>query len=327
MRSQNFGLLRRVLIKKRLATKPELAEASGLSVVTVNNLLKDLLSAGEVQTAERTAFTGGRPALQYRYYAERKLILVGYMYEEQGQDRLHVMLVDLLGESLAGAERSFKTEQVDFSFFTRIFQEYVQRYPAIVGVLVGLPGVEIGGRLQVIDYPELRESAFSADLATRLERPVSVINDINAVVAGYGALQGKRIYEETIVGIYWPQSHPPGAGILLHGKIYLGRDGMAGEIGGRFSYSQSSMKRPAHEESVGEVINLLTQMWNPHELVFYDEQLTEKKLADIREKVVSKDFARILPDIKLRRNLHQDYRRGMCILAGDFLRRTEADIG
>ena len=43
LRQQNLSLLRRTLKELHRATKPQLAEVSGLSVVTVNSLLKELI--------------------------------------------------------------------------------------------------------------------------------------------------------------------------------------------------------------------------------------------------------------------------------------------
>lgn len=48
MKQLNKSTLRNILSQKRTATKPELAKYSGLSVVTVNALLSEMLYSGEV---------------------------------------------------------------------------------------------------------------------------------------------------------------------------------------------------------------------------------------------------------------------------------------
>lgn len=48
MKELNKRQLRRILRQCKEATKPELADRTGLSVVTINSLLEDLLKTGEV---------------------------------------------------------------------------------------------------------------------------------------------------------------------------------------------------------------------------------------------------------------------------------------
>ena len=67
MKQLNKSTLRNILSQKRTATKPELAKYSGLSVVTVNALLSEMLYSGEVQESGNAPSGGGRPSMQYRY--------------------------------------------------------------------------------------------------------------------------------------------------------------------------------------------------------------------------------------------------------------------
>ena len=48
MKQENLSVLRNVFLKQHSATKPQLAKLSGLSVVTVNSLIHELLETGEV---------------------------------------------------------------------------------------------------------------------------------------------------------------------------------------------------------------------------------------------------------------------------------------
>ena len=121
LRQQNISLLRRTLKELRLATKPQLAEASGLSVVTVNSLLKELVERDEAQALTEASSTGGRPATQYQFQAERRLALVGYMYEQAGADQLYIMLINLLGEPLTLLQEKFPAARVDMDFLVGIF--------------------------------------------------------------------------------------------------------------------------------------------------------------------------------------------------------------
>ena len=80
MKQENLSVLRNVFLKQHSATKPQLAKLSGLSVVTVNSLIHELLETGEVIQKQMLPSGGGRPALQYQYNGRYKMALTAYMY-------------------------------------------------------------------------------------------------------------------------------------------------------------------------------------------------------------------------------------------------------
>ena len=72
IRRANMQILQQALMDLGQATKPQLAEASGFSVVTVNALLKELVEAGVAETVE-AARSGDKDAVEklYRLYRDR----------------------------------------------------------------------------------------------------------------------------------------------------------------------------------------------------------------------------------------------------------------
>ena len=67
LRRKNLELLRGALKKLRQASKPRLAEETGLSVVTVNALMQTLMEKKEAEPVTEAVSIGGRPAQQYRF--------------------------------------------------------------------------------------------------------------------------------------------------------------------------------------------------------------------------------------------------------------------
>ena len=57
----------------KFATKPQLAEHTGLSVVTINSLMKTLLDQQEVMEEKETLTQGGRPAAIYSLNKNHKM--------------------------------------------------------------------------------------------------------------------------------------------------------------------------------------------------------------------------------------------------------------
>ena len=63
MKQLNISTLRRVLSGEGKATKPQLSRLTGLSVVTVNALITEMLEQGEVQELGMVPSGGGRPSM------------------------------------------------------------------------------------------------------------------------------------------------------------------------------------------------------------------------------------------------------------------------
>lgn len=309
IRRTNLQILQRALMDLGQATKPQLAEATGFSVVTVNALLKELVEAGVAETVEAATpgEAGGRPAQQFAYCRNRKLVLLLYMFEEQGRDKLVLAVENLLGEVIWQKDvfRSAVTEAV----LLANLQDVLKEFPQVSQVLLGLPGVEVAGKMLVIDYPELRDLTLTFDLSKKLGLPVHFCNDINAAVMGYGRTC-PNTDEETIVGLYWPHGYPPGAGILLNGRLYIGRDGIAGEVGCRFSYGESYQEGDFFQMAAAEIIRLV-RYWNPHRLVIYREGLTEGELAGILSDCQQELPGELLPQVELSASFAQDYVTGL----------------
>ena len=66
------------LLKQQQApmTKRQLADASQLSVVTINKLLPELIEKQLLLTTDQPQRTGGRQAAAYQYNAQRTLLLI-----------------------------------------------------------------------------------------------------------------------------------------------------------------------------------------------------------------------------------------------------------
>jgi glucokinase len=99
---------------------------------------------------------------------------------------------------------------------------------APVGVV--LPGAldPVRGFLMIAPNLGWRDLPIRDLLATRLGRPVTIGNDVNAGAYGewrYGAGQGTRDF------VYIACGTGVGGGIIIDGRLLLGRAGLAGEVG------------------------------------------------------------------------------------------------
>lgn len=330
LRNKNLELLRSSLKRVQQATKPQLAEYTGLSVVTVNSLLQELLLNKEAISAEEAASSGGRRAQTYSFNAKHRLALIVYMHEKAGHDTMFISVDDLLGNTLDFSE--LQPKHVNLEYFFEILQPYFTKYPQISVVVVGLPGVDVKGKLAIIDYPELQNTRFCENLSAQLKCPVIFENDINAAVAGYSYSLEEKYQAKTIIGIYFPQNYPPGAGIFLNGNLYKGRDGIAGEIGHRLrslpekNSLLNANKALSHYQSIENTVQsilLFTSTWNPHNIVIYNELVNDKQAETIRKLCVKEIAAEFLPAIAIKSEIFEDFSKGIRYLATAYLDKNK----
>ena len=320
MRNHNLQKIRSAMRSLRQATKPQLAEYTGLSVMTVNTLVKILQEQGEVELMAdflpSVSEEGGRPARQYQYLADRLLALVLCFYEENGETIMESSVENLLGDSVFSEKISCAEVSVDF--LKSIIDVYQRKYSQLALVMMGLPGVEVDGVMAVIDYPALKGIRLREELGKAVGLPIYLVNDINAAVSGYGMSLGHAAKQETVVGIYWPRNYSPGAGILLDGVLYKGRDGLAGEISCAFDRSAYNPQGDVVEQMAEKIVGFI-RFWNPHRIVLYHEEITPAMESAIRCLCAGLIPERFMPELILGRTLREDYRRGIHALAGNFL--------
>ncbi len=320
VRNHNLQKIRSALRSLRQATKPQLAEHTGLSVMTVNTLVKILHEKGEAELLEEFlpsgSEEGGRPARQYRYLADRLMALVMCFYEEAGENRMELGVENLLGDIVFSEKVA--CHEVSPELLLETIRRYQETYPRLALVMMGLPGVEVDGVMAVIDYPALKGLRLREQLESSIGLPVCLVNDINAAVLGYGMALGQAAKDETVVGIYWPRNYLPGAGILLKGELYKGRDGLAGEISCAFDRS-TCVPEEVSAGQVAEKIVSFVRFWNPHRIVLYHEGITSDMKGEFKRLCVASLPERFMPELILGRPLREDYRRGIHALAGKFL--------
>ncbi|MBO6179709.1 MAG: hypothetical protein J6O04_11075 [Selenomonadaceae bacterium] len=310
MRAKNLEITLDALRRLKVTSKPNLAKETGLSVVTINAHLDALIKRGDAELITDTVTIGGRPARQYRFVAEKRLALGAYIWSEGNNFKLTSFVLNLFGEVITGSEAI--TDNVTPEFLQKEFESFIEKYPQITTILLGLDGEEIAGNFETNVYPALKGEALSSLLFSKINRPVTLFRDIHAATHGAGKLFGKVAESETLIGVSWEKSESPRCGILLKGKLYKGRDGFAGALGNDLSISDSI-------ENAAKTLVILTQLWNPHGVIFYNEKLREndkQKIIELASKEVSIKF---LPNLLIRPDIREDYGEGIYSLATSYL--------
>ncbi|MBO5208562.1 MAG: ROK family protein [Lachnospiraceae bacterium] len=315
IKDENLKLLRDVLRKEKEATKSQLAEKTGLSVVTIQSLMKILLEQGEAVEGEIVQPKLGRPAATYRFNECVRLALVIYMYEKDRIDTAVCQVCDLYGNCIEKIEESLP--EVTKESYDVMVKAMITKYPAIQIIALGLPVVAREGVILASDYPKLLEVDLGGYLQERFARQVIIVNDINAAVFGYAASTEENRIGCT-AGIYMPTKYPPGAGICLDGKVQSGRNGLIGEIKmlpPYIDWENFSYEKEAVENFLLEAMRALFCFYNPDRLVVYSEIMDEGLLRKLEENCNNPIEKMLIPAIEIKQGLKDDFAAGMIQLA------------
>ncbi|WP_241158260.1 ROK family protein [Cohnella candidum] len=325
IREVNRNLVRHALKAQGTATKKQLSEATGLSLVTVGTVLQELISSGEVRETEPVSSNGGRPALKYAYNERHALVLILFPVERGGRLFIHRAVADLAGERLEEAE--IPADIVELALFQRLIDESMAAYRQIRAIGIGLPGAEYEGELIVSDYENLKDKAILEHLGSRYRLPVVIENDVNAAAVGFWLARPSHP-DTTGVYLYFPDRFPPGAGIFIDGKLYRGKRGFAGEVANiPLGIPWGDTALAASEERLCEALAKLAisviSVLNPDSVVLCGSFITADHIQTVKALCADRLPKAVLPEIVLSDTFEEDYARGMVVQT---LSKLEPDL-
>lgn len=314
VKEMNLHIVRTKLAELQLATKPQLAGATGLSVVTINSLVKELLKTGELEADQQAPSTGGRPAAVYRFNYQFSLALILLFNEHQWEDEIRVSVVDLKGDTLRQEIHSIPIFHPDH--LEKVIANLISTYPAIKIISIGIPGQVVDGAITVSSHERLKGFRMVETLEHTFNIPVLLENDVNAAVSGYCAKVEKAL-DQTVVAIYFPDKYPPGVGISIEGKIIKGNNGMAGEI--KYLPINIDWNGNWHEKDFSHLLYTILQTLNavlaPHQVVLYQNVLSAAQFHSEWKRYQSQHEMASIPEIILSQSFNQDYLQGIQSIA------------
>ncbi|MCM2676248.1 ROK family protein [Alkalicoccobacillus plakortidis] len=310
----NLNKVRSVLQQLRIATKPQIAEATGLSVVTINSLVKELLASCELYEDNIVPSNGGRPALTYRFNFNYSLALILLFNENHWRDEVVASIINLNGDTLIKEDHHIPV--FDLQYFEQIIAKLVNEYPTVKIIGIGIPGQVVDGEITVSSHETLMGVRMADSIQETFGLPVLIENDVNAAVSGYSALEDKG-ESDCVIGIYFPDKYPPGVGIHLNGTVVKGKNGMAGEIkflpldvnwNGHWDPSEF-MKVTCH------VIQTLNAVLAPDKIVFYQNVVPDELWCASWSTYQTQHEMASVPQVILSRSFSIDFYEGIKALA------------
>ncbi|WP_285115828.1 ROK family transcriptional regulator [Leifsonia sp. fls2-241-R2A-40a] len=233
-RSHNRSLVLQTLYRSGQRSRADLARETGLTRVTVSDLVAELLAEGLViELGQRESARPGKPAVLLDIDRTAHQIIG---VDLSDHDRFHGAVMDLDGEILARAEvmlaDSEDAEAATGEAAAARVDALVERLVAaatapILGVGVGSPGVvDLAGTILTAPNLGWDDLPLQQRLGIRTGLPVVVANDANVAALAehtYGDAQGDMMLIRVGHGI--------GAGLLVAGALVYGSHFAAGEIG------------------------------------------------------------------------------------------------
>ncbi|GIH29518.1 sugar kinase [Acrocarpospora phusangensis] len=213
-------------------SRPELAQATGLSKPTISVALADLERAKLVRAVGLRTGNAGRAALLYEIRPQAGWVLA----VDVGRNYVRVALADLVGDIVARRDEPARADRP---------QDLIAQLAGIVDALLaaaGLTAVDI--TLSVFGTPGIHDKETGAlrlapnlpgwDLPGSVERlaevaaaPYVLENDVDLAAVGEGAYGlGQGVSHFVFVSI----GTGIGMGVVIDGKLYRGSRGAAGEI-------------------------------------------------------------------------------------------------
>jgi predicted NBD/HSP70 family sugar kinase len=230
LRELNDRAALRLLLDGRSLTRSQLSELTGVSKVTVAQMLARLEDRGLVAAVGEQA--GGRGPNATLYSVVPSSAYVAGLYVEHGE--VNTAVADVTGKVIA----EVREDAFGAGDPVELVRSAVDRACARAGVaveslsafVIGSPGVvdpRTGDPWLAINLPEWHEGVLGG-LRGALRKPVLIENDVNlAAIAerADGAAVGRDDFVLLWVGV------GIGLATVLGGKLHKGASGAAGEIG------------------------------------------------------------------------------------------------
>lgn len=325
IKKMNKNLVRNCFKNEIDSTAANLSKKTGLSVVTVNGILKEMVNSKEIFLGKSIPSNGGRPSIVYQYNTMYRCSVIILGFTRKNINYIKVLVTNLLGNCIYSEENKF--ENINDNSFDKILDTLFKKYPTIEVISFGLPGVEVNDVITINDYPNIVGDTFLKHYKDRYKVPVIFINDINAAVNGYYHNKLDDNYDQTIVGLVFNKIHLPGSGIVINGDIHIGKSNFTGE----FAYMPIGIDWlkinyddiEETSEAIGKVIAIMSCIIAPEHFVIYGDFFKSDSVIKIKEKAEKMLQNQFEINLIISNDFEEDYELGMIKASLEILNKNE----
>lgn len=233
-RQHNRDLVLKTIFDHDTISRAEIARLTQLTRPTVSEMVSGLLAEGLIEEIGPGSSSGGKPSIQLSLVPDSRY-LIGV---NLAQNRFIASAVNLRGEIKKTVEAPVRdgdgkrATSLVYRVLDRLLEE---DYKPVVGIGIGAPGLintQAGIVLSAVNL-EWQDLPLARLLEERYDLPVRILNDSQATAIGefvHGtSMHGNHDSDGNLIVVN--VGHGIGAGILIHGRLFQGEGGGAGEIG------------------------------------------------------------------------------------------------
>ncbi|BBH18851.1 xylose repressor [Paenibacillus baekrokdamisoli] len=230
VQEMNRSLVIRLIRKRQVCSRAELAQASGLNQSTITNIINEFLSWGLVVETGMIDGKKGRRSIGIQLNSElykiigiklaHKSISAG-LYDLAGNEYSHQQITIANRDSAATAFKNMK------KLITEMIQLQAGRVIAI-GIATPDPLFRNEDRMDRI-RPWWETMNIQENVRNEFGIPVYIEHDAKAAALAHWWFDGPRLDQGVL--IYAAAGQGVRAGIVIDGKVFRGSLGMAGEMG------------------------------------------------------------------------------------------------
>ena len=226
IRQQNIQVVLKELFKKGSSFASYLVKDTGISMVTINSLLKELVAEGSVTKGELIQREIGRPAIEYCFNYQYTKSLLLALVEVDRKLVLKSYLIDLKGTVLATQQQAFT--EITPAAFQILVRQSIEAFPEAQQIAVLLPGKISQGVVTSSWYEKFDGWNLDQLFKEVTSLPCVYQNDAHLLTVGH-CIAKQISLSENIVGIYNPENSMPGITLIFNAWLLEGKNALAGE--------------------------------------------------------------------------------------------------
>lgn len=290
IRKENEDRLLKMMFDKGRAVKTEMAKETGISVVTINTLVKHLVESRDIVRGSYQKQTAGRPAMEYHFNYDKTHDLLISVQEKDIQQtekvlELVVKVVNLCDEEKVSQSVDFS--EIQMETILDIIREYTEGIHVIGRIGLSIPGKISRGVVTSSWHQKFDGWKIESEVGKMTEIPFKVQNDAHIITMGACLNLGISL-KGTVTGFYYPERSMPGITMFSNHQLIEGRNGLAGEA--KYLPMLIDTAPPDNGADLSKNISELTAVYNAvvsPDIFIITTQNTNEKL--IRKKIAEND--------------------------------------
>ena len=317
LRQINRDKVMDIFMEQETCTKNQLALATGLSLATITNILKELLASNEVLKDGELESTGGRKSVVYSLNSDYSRMLTISVNKEYRRVHLIYRVYNLADEIVFSDEVIKKEVKVNDIY--DIINIVLAKFDNIKVIGISMPGIINDGRVTSTGLTNFNDIDLYSLLTNKYSQVIILGNDVNTAVIGF--YLAEKNYENVCL-LFQPGEGYGGVGTVINGQLVTGKTNCAGEI----QYlplsqdDQLKLLQSPHGtiELLSKIVICLTAIVNPEIVAISCTNL--ERASDLDETLKQMVPAKYLPKIKKVTNLREYILIGLQLICKDSLK-------